>query len=718
MQIPLLPVIAAGFASAGMLFWLAAASIPIAIHLLTRRQKERQQWAAMQLLMEVIEKESKRVRIEQLILLAIRVLILVLLAFALARPFLGSQSQGDEGANASSATLWIVAIDTSYSMDYLPEEGKVSQFERAKEYLEDVIHAAKTGDAFWIVELAQPCRLVNQLPTFSKENALSAVAKLQQLHTGANLLEGLQLVEDLANQAEEIEGLPACTHVLILSDLGEDSWQPVLQEATGREQLDRLAAQTKFQVVPFNSDASRNVAVEELRVNKNTVTVSESLEVDLTVTNIDQNAEADLKLELLLDDRLVEEKVGVLSAGEKAAYHFSIEPGEVGEHIVAARVGPDSLMPDNERRQVVIVRESTRVLVVAEQQSEAELYRTCLLPPGLEDASNLELDAVRPTELALRSLAEFDVVLINDCEALSNGSVDRLVRFAENGGGLVFVLGARVNSEWWNKKAATSFAVSLKSIEGDGVLSIDPLGYKSSFAEPFLGFPDAGLITTPIFRYWDVQLKDGFTVDLALSDGAAFLASRAIGAGQIAVLTSAPESGAEANKESWNAIAAWPSFVPLLDQIVQVVSQPEDNAKNILVGKTLSGTISATENTDLRMEKPDGSQQVVSFSNAEKSVKQEWAFRQTLHQGVYRLNKGQQEAGVFVANVNPQESALTSVKLPAKFTRVPESKTTIPADSEASLSINDSFSRFLLVLLLVLVVSESLVARWIGRRAA
>ena len=69
-----------------MLAGLAAVSVPIIIHLLNRRKFQKVVWAAMRFLQTSVEKNQKRMRIEDLILLALRCLLLALLALALARP--------------------------------------------------------------------------------------------------------------------------------------------------------------------------------------------------------------------------------------------------------------------------------------------------------------------------------------------------------------------------------------------------------------------------------------------------------------------------------------------------------------------------------------------------------------------------------------------------------------------------------------------------------
>ena len=113
----------AGFASAWMLLWGTAADIPIVLHLLHRRRQQTVSWAAMRLLLQVIEKQSKRVRIEQLILLLLRTLILLTLGLALARPFTSSQSASGTVAAQRPPRLWIFVIDNSYSMGYRDEHG-------------------------------------------------------------------------------------------------------------------------------------------------------------------------------------------------------------------------------------------------------------------------------------------------------------------------------------------------------------------------------------------------------------------------------------------------------------------------------------------------------------------------------------------------------------------------------------------------------------------
>src|SRR5882672_9421060 len=61
-----------------------AASIPIVIHLLNRNRYRVVSWAAMRFLLAAQRKNTRRMRLEQLLLLAVRTLLVLLLVLAMA----------------------------------------------------------------------------------------------------------------------------------------------------------------------------------------------------------------------------------------------------------------------------------------------------------------------------------------------------------------------------------------------------------------------------------------------------------------------------------------------------------------------------------------------------------------------------------------------------------------------------------------------------------
>ena len=84
-------------------------------HPLNKRKYRETSWAAMRFLLEAVRKNSRRLRIEQLILLAVRTLILLLVVLALAEPLvehLGAFFQPRQ------PTHRIIVVDASLSMGF------------------------------------------------------------------------------------------------------------------------------------------------------------------------------------------------------------------------------------------------------------------------------------------------------------------------------------------------------------------------------------------------------------------------------------------------------------------------------------------------------------------------------------------------------------------------------------------------------------------------
>src|SRR5262245_45511698 len=93
----------------------AAVASPILIHILSRRRFRRIKWAAMDFLLDAQRRNRRRVRLEQLILLALRCLAVFLIALMITRPFV---RPGTAAALIGSAarTERIVLLDDSFSM--------------------------------------------------------------------------------------------------------------------------------------------------------------------------------------------------------------------------------------------------------------------------------------------------------------------------------------------------------------------------------------------------------------------------------------------------------------------------------------------------------------------------------------------------------------------------------------------------------------------------
>ena len=90
-----------GFANPALLWGTALASVPLLIHLLNRQRYKPMPWAAMRFVLAAYRRTRRRVELENLLLLLLRMAAVALLALAVARPF-----SGDRDGFVTGDRLW------------------------------------------------------------------------------------------------------------------------------------------------------------------------------------------------------------------------------------------------------------------------------------------------------------------------------------------------------------------------------------------------------------------------------------------------------------------------------------------------------------------------------------------------------------------------------------------------------------------------------------
>src|SRR6516165_7095754 len=102
-------------------------AIPLIIHLLNRRRFRRVEWAPMHYLRLTIQRNRRRIQLEELLLLLLRIALPVLLFLYLARPVLNPTGL-ERWLGTGGRSSQVVLVDDSLSMGYAA--GAVPAFQR------------------------------------------------------------------------------------------------------------------------------------------------------------------------------------------------------------------------------------------------------------------------------------------------------------------------------------------------------------------------------------------------------------------------------------------------------------------------------------------------------------------------------------------------------------------------------------------------------------
>ena len=451
LQLPI--VLALGFANVPLLWGLAAASLPIIIHLLNRRKFREMRWAAMRFLLAAIRKNSRRIRIEQWLLLAVRTLIIVLVVSAMAKPFL--ESLGALPVIAGQRTHRVLVLDGSLSMAYAPAD--VTRFEQAKTLAAQLVKDARRGDAISVVLMADPPRVVIGDPSPNHAEVLKEIEEITLPHGGTDLAASFDAI-DRVLAASTI----AQKEVVFLTDLQAASWRrpsEVGDDGLKRALAKLASARPRSVVIDLGKSGGENRAVTE---PGDCAAGRHRGHFGRAPRGAPQlRAEPSRRRPRPADRRRpARPGAGPRPPGRRgqpvAFNHTFTAPGD---HLVEVQIDDDPLKLDNHRWLAVPVREYLNVLLVDGHfksepfQAETDYLAQALSPAATSAGSPsvIRTEVVAESQLSRRELAPYDAVVLCNIAQFTEAEVAALDDYLKQGGGVVVFGGDQVVPENYNR---------------------------------------------------------------------------------------------------------------------------------------------------------------------------------------------------------------------------------------------------------------------------
>jgi len=132
-------------------FGALAFTVPLVIHLLFRNRFRVLDWGAMHLLEAVVRINRRRLQLMHLLLLLLRCLIPILLAYCLARPVL----TGFRVLPGDAPRTVVIVLDDSQSMAARDASG-VTRMEMAKQSVEQFLESLSRRDELMLIRSRSP----------------------------------------------------------------------------------------------------------------------------------------------------------------------------------------------------------------------------------------------------------------------------------------------------------------------------------------------------------------------------------------------------------------------------------------------------------------------------------------------------------------------------------------------------------------------------------
>jgi hypothetical protein len=461
------PLAAAGAAG-------AAVSIPIIIHLLNRRRFRIVEWAAMRFLLAAQKKNSRKMRIEQLLLLLVRCLIVLLLALAMCsvtewaeRLWRWANPAGGKGMITSATrTHKILVLDGSYSMG--ARAGDASFFEKARALASEAAESGTSGDAYSVVLMASPPRRIVPEPSEDGRRVASEIRSLRATHGNADLSGTLATVAGLLKSSP---GKFPAKEVYFFTDMQKSGWlSPRPGDLAGALSVFKQSG-AKAIFVDVGQEGLSNLTVTSLEMGDPVTTTVHESRILATIFNHGETQSVNVRFSVgkarekasqpQLQLRQAAEVPVQARKGHLTPVAFTYRFPEPGDWVIQVTAGHDALAVDDTRSAVVRVRNDVPVLLVNGKPSPdpfsraTEWLRIALNPfedsppPGVTARPRV-LTPAQFANATTGSLDGVDAVFLCDVPRLSSDEARRLEAHVRQGGAALFVVGPNVDIGAWN----------------------------------------------------------------------------------------------------------------------------------------------------------------------------------------------------------------------------------------------------------------------------
>jgi len=681
-----------------LLLWgVSAVAVPVVIHLLSKRRFKVINWAAMEFLIGAHKRNRRRIRMEHLILLLLRCLIVILISLLVARLLVGGDLLG------GSRVEYVFVLDDSPSMGARSDGGSgdggdgESVFEKAVdlliEYARDM-SGHRGGDMFTLYVMSDLERAMVEGIYFDEIEEI--VDGLKELSVSDVSGEYEEVLRDLMMNDEKDDGLSGevvSRKVYVLSDMRKWNW-----EECGGEWMKGA----RGMIVDVGNDETANVGVASVKMEDRGSIVGVGTRFDVKVVNYSEEEVRDVEVRFIVEDTLImTREVGVLRGDEELVVPFVFtfyEAGVKGIRVEIELGANNLLVVDDVCYYAVDVSEGIGVLLVdgdaSEEFGESEtFFLRRALEPGGEVKSGNVVNVVDEEGFGGIDLEQYSVIVLANVYRIEDEQMKVLTRWIEKGGGLIMGLGDEIDAEVFNKQWCEGNDAVLPvrladvvEVDGKGELEEEWAGIGEFDVNHwamgmFTGRGSSMLKRIKFSRWWRIEevgegdLGEGelerMNVVARLDDegkGSVFVVDCGYGRGEIFVLASSLD-------REWSNWVTEPGYVVMMNEMVAELGGDSGDEPNISVGEEFIFRLDTSRyRYEAKLHRQGEDEKTVLIARESDGEMEEggsdgrgmiFRYEDTRVRGIYELMldryDGFEERELFAVNIDAGESDLSRI---------------------------------------------------------
>lgn len=648
------------------LLGLLAAALPVVVHLINRRKAVKVPFPALRLLQESNKRTARSIKVRQWLLMAARILGMLLLALALAKPFVLSSEGLAEDDRLPTAS--VLVLDDSASMQHgdwweNAREGALDQLDRARPWDEVALLTTSADEAL-------PERLDARHDDLKKELSSRRASERR-----GELDRALKQAASLLQRSD----LPQKRIVLLTDAAGA-------QELVQRDlDVDLLANTLYLPARDDEEDASMwpdNLAITGVRYEQDGGD-STRWKIRASVKNLSQKPKKNIEIQLTIgEDVLTASRLDEIAPGEEQEQEFvHRQVGQINAPAQVRLVSQDDYALDDVHHFVFRTRARINALLVNGETSsvvdEDELFfLTRALNPSRSTTEGIIPHVITQEGLLKEELSHYDAVILANVPRLSKGAASKLERYVkEEGGGVMFLAGDQIDINAYNSTLGALLPKPLRTVkefavqgDPDAPVKVTRIGATNPRHPIFRTFNLPGGETLQSAEIYSSMLfdptptKDAETV-LYFKDNSPAMLERQIEQGRVLFFATSADM-------EWTTLPIRSAYVPLMQRSVEYLARRASNFgdRNLRAGVPLQldvsglvnerviikGPVHAPDEVERHVLEPrDG---LVAMTPARSGVYEVWAESDEEGKGT------KLEDLSFAVNVPAEESNLVGVK--------------------------------------------------------
>jgi Aerotolerance regulator N-terminal/von Willebrand factor type A domain len=689
------------FLNPAVLFGLLAASIPVLIHLLNLRKLKRIEFSTLAFLKELQKNKIRKIKLKQWLLLALRVLIILFLVMAFARPTIKGIAIG--GTTSAAKTTAVFILDDTFSMSVVDANG--SYLNQAKSMILDLLKELQEGDDAALILVSdktnREIKTTNNLAEFENEvNSVQISYSSGLLHSA--IVKAAKIMGESKNFNKEI---------YILSDFQSGR----LYDAGTLSDLSELLNEN-VRLYTFNYSGKEvfNLGIDRLKIDNQIFEKDKPVNFIVTVTNYSNRPVDNTVVSLYLNGERSTQASTTIGAGESRVISMQAVPKQFGYIDVVAEIEDDDILQDNERFTNFYIPDKIPVIIFTDDPADAKFINLALTAG--DDQSSIKITNKNISQLSAIDLNPYDAVMIVGSQNITG--IDRLNSYIKSGGCLFLMPGSASSLQEFqaltnklNLPVPTGIFGKINS--ADNTESFDKIEFNHPIFKDIFANRNKEKIESPdIYHSFKITTEGKGINIITLMDGSSFLSEYKIGSGKVLLMNTAPVL-------SWSNLPLKGIFVPLMNKAVYYLAAKDNGNQEYLAGDEIEINLANNLSPQIKIDRPDKTD---DFLNLDKNLQNNYiSYDKTKIVGNYKVFSGSRIIDEIAVNTDPRESVTKYLsetdfndylkKIDFKGKHIVVAKNENPAKVILQSRFGSELWKYFILIALLLAIVEMTIAR-------